>query len=186
MRQLPRVSVLLVAAALVAGGCGAGSEEPADPPATTGSAPTTMAPPPTPPAEVPETLAFRAPTVDGGELDAATLAGDPVVFWFWASWCPRCAAFADDLRQVAAEYEGRAHVVGVAGLGSGQDGMRAFVDQHQLDGIPHLADDEGEVWIRFGVTVQEYLVILDSTGTIVHEGPLGADELRDQLATLTA
>jgi peroxiredoxin len=172
---------------LLIAGCG-GPEEPADaPPATTTQpAPTTTAPATTSPAEVPETLAFQAPTVDGGNLDAATLAGDPVVFWFWAAWCPRCADFADDLRQVADEYAGRVHVVGVAGLGSGEDGMRDFVARHRLDGFPHLADDEGEVWVRFGVIEQEYLVILDSAGTVVHEGPLTADELRDELASLTA
>lgn len=185
---MPRVLGALVI--LMVAGCG-GSEEPAGPPAgappaSTEPAPTTMAPATSSPVETPETLAFRAPTVDGGELDAATLAGEPVVFWFWAAWCPRCADFADDLRQVASEYEGRAQVVGVAGLGSGTDGMRDFVTRHQLDGFPHLADDEGEVWVRFRVTVQEYLVILDSAGVIVHEGPLSADELRDELAALTA
>lgn len=30
------------------------------------------------------TLDFAAATVDGGRLDAATLAGTPVVLWFWA------------------------------------------------------------------------------------------------------
>jgi peroxiredoxin/predicted small lipoprotein YifL len=190
-RALSTVSAL-AAVVLAVAGCGSGgSQEPAGPPA--GAAPTTAAPEPTTaapdtagPAEIPQTLAFQAPTVDGGELDAATLAGRPVVFWFWAAWCPRCAAFAGDLRQVAAEYEGRAQVVGVAGLGSGTDGMRGFIADHELDGFPHLADDEGEVWVRFGVTVQEYLVILDAAGVIVHEGPLTAQELRDQLATLTA
>jgi peroxiredoxin len=192
MRQaLSTLSVLCVVA-LVAAGCGGGdSPAPADPPAgapatTAGPASTTVAPATASPAGIPETLAFQAPTVDGGELDAATLAGQPVVFWFWAAWCPRCAAFAGDLRQVATEYSGQAHVVGVAGLGSGADGMRDFVTRHELNGFPHLADDEGEVWLRFGVTVQEYLVILDSSGMVVHEGPLSADELRDQLATLTA
>jgi peroxiredoxin len=188
MRRVLLAWAAVVVVVLAAAGCGGDTSEAppaaAEPSPTTG-APTTVAPDPERPADVPETLAFQAPTVDGGELDAATLAGQPVVFWFWAAWCPRCAAFAGDLREVAAEYDGQAHVVGVAGLGSGADGMRDFVATHELDGFPHLADDEGDVWVRFGVTVQEYLVILDSTGTVVHEGPLTAQELRDQLATLT-
>jgi peroxiredoxin/predicted small lipoprotein YifL len=188
MRRALSTLSLLAAVVLVVAGCG--SESPEEPvnaaPTTTAPEPTTGAPATANPAEIPETLAFQAPTVDGGELDAATLAGRPVVFWFWAAWCPRCAAFAGDLRQVASEYAGQAHVVGVAGLGSGSDGMRDFIAQHELDGFPHLADDEGEVWVRFGVTVQEYLVILDAAGTIVHEGPLSGQELRDQLTTLTA
>jgi hypothetical protein len=32
----------------------------------------------------PASLQFTAPLVGGGELDAATLAGKPTLFWFWA------------------------------------------------------------------------------------------------------
>ena len=35
---------------------------------------------------VPEALRFRAPLVGGGEIDASTLAGIPVVLWFWAPY----------------------------------------------------------------------------------------------------
>ena len=183
--------VALVASAMLLAGCGGGEDDSADPatvpasPAGTGAVPPTGVPS-DPPAgtSVPETLAFTAPTVEGGELDGASLAGAPVVFWFWAAWCPRCAAAAEGVRDVATEYDGRVHTVGVAGLGSGVDGMRQFVDQHELDGFPHLADDEGEVWQKFGVTTQEYFVVLDAEGAIVHDGPLSATELRDQLGEL--
>ncbi len=33
---------------------------------------------------VPDVLAFTAPLVGGGELDAAALADKPTAFWFWA------------------------------------------------------------------------------------------------------
>ena len=36
------------------------------------------------PSVVAEALRFTAPVVGGGELDAETLAGEPVAFWFWA------------------------------------------------------------------------------------------------------
>jgi hypothetical protein len=32
----------------------------------------------------PASLQFTAPLVGGGEIDAATLAGKPTLFWFWA------------------------------------------------------------------------------------------------------
>ncbi len=38
----------------------------------------------TEPTAVPAALQFSAPLVGGGEIDAATLAGKPTVFWFWA------------------------------------------------------------------------------------------------------
>jgi hypothetical protein len=39
-----------------------------------------------PAAAVPEALRFRAPRVGGGEIDMSTLAGKPVVMWFWAPY----------------------------------------------------------------------------------------------------
>ena len=42
------------------------------------------APSATPSAVVPASLQFSAPLVGGGDIDAATLAGKPTVFWFWA------------------------------------------------------------------------------------------------------
>jgi hypothetical protein len=44
----------------------------------------TAAEPAADPIVVPASLQFSAPLVGGGELDAASLAGKPTVFWFWA------------------------------------------------------------------------------------------------------
>lgn len=100
-----RLVPLALAAALVLGACGSDDDagtatgapattavsEPvttvAGAPATTaaGEPATTAVPPATDaPAEVPELLRFAGPLVGGGELDAATYAGKPVAFWFWA------------------------------------------------------------------------------------------------------
>jgi hypothetical protein len=73
--RLP-VAALAAAAALVTG-CAGGAGEQADPqPAATPSAVATGA--------VSDVLAFTAPLVGGGELDASTVAGETAVFWFWS------------------------------------------------------------------------------------------------------
>jgi thiol-disulfide isomerase/thioredoxin len=132
----------------------------------------------------PPTLAFTATTVDGAPFDARTLTGKPVVFWFWASWCPRCRAAAPEVAIVQREFDGRVHVVGVAGLGSGDDAMRQFVDDRGIGGFVNLADDEGRVWRRFGVRAQEYFVLLDARGQIVHNGPIDTRALRGRVTAL--
>ena len=38
------------------------------------------------PTNVPEALEFAAPLVGGGEIELTTLAGRPVLLWFWAPW----------------------------------------------------------------------------------------------------
>ena len=59
------------------------------PVATASEQPTTdsMKPAPSSPGTevaVPEALGFVAPLVNGGEIDLAGFAGQPVLFWFWA------------------------------------------------------------------------------------------------------
>jgi hypothetical protein len=71
-------AVLAAAAALVVG-CGGGSGEQSAPRSAPTSSPATAAS-----AAVPDVLAFTAPLVGGGELDASTLAGETAVFWFWS------------------------------------------------------------------------------------------------------
>jgi hypothetical protein len=62
--------------------------------------------------------------------------------------------------------------------------MAKFVSDTGIGAFPHLADDQGVVWKKFGVTTQEFFVIIDAAGTVVHQGPLSGDELRSRVATL--
>ncbi|MBO4210417.1 redoxin domain-containing protein [Micromonospora echinofusca] len=172
--------------AVTGGGERAGGEVTGRP--DTGSGAATAVPTPvdggTPPA-VPATLRFTGRTVDGKPFDAATLAGRPAVLWFWAAWCTRCRAAASHVAEVQRANADRVSLVGVSGLNSGDAAMRRFVADNGLGGFPSLADDAGAVWRRFEVTSQEWYVLLDSTGTVVHSGPLTAAELRRRVAALS-
>ncbi|MEJ3745583.1 redoxin domain-containing protein [Actinomycetes bacterium KLBMP 9797] len=190
-RAVAAAAVAMVAVAVT--GCGGNGDSGAaasDPPS--GAVTPSTAAPVSPSAtsssaagtEVPRTLAFTATTVEGKPFDAATLADKPVVFWFWAAWCPRCRAAADDVAAVRRDFANRVHVVGVAGLNSGDDAMRAFVADRGIGGFVNLADDEGAVWRRFEVTAQEYYVVLDATGSVVHKGPMTGKALRDRVTAL--
>lgn len=72
-----RVVTAIVAAALV--GCAGGTPDDVAPTTPEPGATTTDL-------GAPEALAFSAALVGGGELDARTLAGRPVVFWFWSPY----------------------------------------------------------------------------------------------------
>lgn len=131
---------------------------------------------------VPDILKFTATTVDGKAFDGANLAAKPVVLWFWAPWCPKCRAQADATAKVAGDYQGKVNVVGVAGLDK-TGAMRDFVTDHKLDGFPHLADEAGTVWKRFGITEQSMYVVLDAQGNKSFSGTLvNGDGLADQVA----
>ncbi|THA23585.1 redoxin domain-containing protein [Streptomyces sp. RKND-216] len=135
--------------------------------------------------EVPEVLDFTATTVDGRPFDATTLAGKPTVLWFWAPWCPKCKAQAAETAEVAADHRDEVNVVGVAGLDS-NTAMKGFVTDTGTGSFPHLSDEKGEVWKRFGVTEQSRYVLLDETGETVYEGVLpGGEGLAGKVAGLT-
>lgn len=184
-----RSAVGLIVAAMALGACGAPGNDSGVPSQTSPrqaapTAPSTSGAPSRAGTGVPETLRFTARTVDGQRFDGAALAGKPTVLWFWAAWCPRCRAAADDVAAVHRDNAGRVNVVGVAGLRSGDNQMREFVREQGIGGFPNLADDAGEVWRRFSVTTQEYYVILDRAGNVVHSGPLSSQELRQRVAAL--
>lgn len=128
-------------------------------------------------------LAFTGTTLGGKPFNAASLAGKPVLLWFWAPWCSVCAAEAPDVLRAYQRHSGRLSVLGVAGLDD-LDNMQPFVDRTKTGPITHLGDPTGEIWRRFKVTQQSTYVLLDSTGKVTFSGVLGGDDLRDKVAEL--
>lgn len=128
-------------------------------------------------------LGFTVATLDGGTFDGTSLAGKPAVLWFWAPWCPTCVAQARHVTELAGTYSGKAAVVGVAGLDT-VAAMHEFVAMTKVSSFPHLADEEGVVWKRFGVTAQSTFVVLDADGKVAARGHLEPEEIRAQLDRL--
>lgn len=95
--MLRRLAPVLVAGLVVAA-CGSGSDDPSDatpagapataPDAATADEPDLGADPGSAvvPADAPEALRFSSPLVGGGDIELTTLAGRPVLLWFWAPW----------------------------------------------------------------------------------------------------
>lgn len=93
--MLRRLLPLSLAGVLLA--CGGASDPaavdvgaaPTVPPTAAATESSAVAPPSTSGAAVtdaPEALQFSAPLVGGGQIELASLAGRPVLLWFWAPW----------------------------------------------------------------------------------------------------
>jgi len=190
-RPLPTTAALLALLTLAA--CGpddnAGTSARATPTANTSATPSTSSTPGTAPSSPSPgkpaigQLGFTGTTLAGKPFNAATLAGKPVLLWFWAPWCPTCVAEAPDVLEVQQAYAGTIGIVGVAGLDK-KNNMQPFVDRTKTAALTHLADPDGEIWRRFEVTQQSTYVLLDSSGNVSFKGVLGGDELRDKVAAL--
>jgi peroxiredoxin len=171
---LRRMRTLLVVSLLVLAGCGGGSD-PSGQRAADGSTPPATAAGPL--------LAFTATTLDGKTFDGMSLSGKPAVLWFWAPWCPICLQQAPGVRTAVQRYADRVSVLGVAGLDS-VAAMPEFVRLAKVESMPHLADEAGDVWKRFGVRAQSTFVLVNAAGEVTFRGRLDANEVPDRVAAL--
>ncbi|MGP3924738.1 redoxin domain-containing protein [Streptomyces sp. 8N616] len=180
---------LLAAATLTLTGCGSENGATAGDAAGTDSSTTTSAPATAEagsatPAAVPEALRFTGTTIDGKRFDGATLAGKPTVLWFWAPWCPKCKDQGPETAKVAEQFDGRANVVGVAGLDK-PAAMKDFVASAKVGAFPNLSDEPGDIWKKFEITEQSTYVVLDKDGKTVFNGNLPAGKgLADKVSKL--
>lgn len=78
------------------------------------------------------------------------------------------------MRAAAGDDEG-VTFVGVAGLSSDRDAMRRFVQQHELDDLRHIADVDGSVYTRFGISQQHSFVLVDAGGAVQKVAAYGSD-----------
>lgn len=174
---------LLAALAFLLAACvnGTPSETPSDTAEsgeTAATATTKAAPKAAPSSEIYD---FTGTTLDGEPFDGATLEGRPAVLWFWAPWCPTCAAQRDNVAALHERYADEVSVIGVGGLDN-EGAMREFAAD--VSDVTHLADVDGKVWRHFGVVEQSTYTVLDAEGKVVSEGYLDDSALNDLVAEL--
>ncbi len=179
------IALLGVTAGLVSA-CGAEPETASTNVATSPSAESAASAPAVPgEGTVPAQLQFTATTLGGEQFSGQSLLGKPAVLWFWAPWCPTCQREAPLVGQVAADNPG-VRFVGVAGLDE-QPAMQGFVDRFPIKDFTHLADVDGAVWTRFGVTQQPAYAFIDGDGIVeVVRGTLSEPELTERVSALSA
>ncbi|MFD3808842.1 TlpA family protein disulfide reductase [Streptomyces sp. NPDC058611] len=133
---------------------------------------------------VPDALRFTAKTVDGSDFDPGSLAGKPVLLWFYGATCAECPAQAFETAALADRHLGRVHVVAVAGPGAGA-GLQGFAAPSTGGSVTHLADGQHALRDRFRAEGVNTYVLLDEDGEDVYRGS-GADtgSLDRELAAL--
>ncbi len=182
--------VVLAVTAAVATACGSSSESDSTatttpPAATTTSAAAASPAPAEEPPPVPAQLQFNATTIDGEPFSGESLAGKPAVLWFWAPWCPTCQREAPMVGQVSAANPD-VTFVGVAGLAD-IPAMKEFVDKYPVDTFTEIADSDGEVWTKFGVTKQPAYAFVSADGTVdVVRGEMSEPDLTERVKALSA
>jgi thiol-disulfide isomerase/thioredoxin len=109
--------------------------------------------------------ALDAPLIGGassqGPVDLAGLRGQPVLVHFWATWCSVCRLGEDAIDRIAADHR----VIGVALASGDAPSLQRYLDGQGL-GYPNIADPDGEIADRWGVTGVPTSFVIDGSGAI--------------------
>jgi peroxiredoxin len=105
--------------------------------------------------------AIEASLTTGEPFSLAALGGRPVLVYFWAEWCPVCAASQGTISGVLADHPG----VTIALRSGGAAAVQAYLDQHHLD-WPTVADEAGAIAGRYGVSGVPAVFVLDRHGEV--------------------
>lgn len=185
-RAIALAATISITAALA--GCAPGTPAPPQsgdgesvaPSATAAPAPVEWANP-----DAPEAFKFMAADLVTGEtIDGTTLAGQDTILWFWASWCPVCAAETGVFLKAQPDFPEGTQFLGIAGL-SDSEAAQGFVSEHGMDQFSHVYDEDGSIWRNFSVSSQPTMILIQSTGeSQTYVGGYGYHDVVEKIAWL--
>jgi peroxiredoxin len=101
--------------------------------------------------------------LDGQAVDLADARGQPVLVYFWATWCPACRLTSGAIDDIARDHR----VVGVA-LQSGEPWEIERFMRERGQSFRVLADPDGQLASRWGVQGVPSVFVIDGAGRIRH------------------
>jgi cytochrome c biogenesis protein CcmG/thiol:disulfide interchange protein DsbE len=105
--------------------------------------------------------------------------GQPLLLYFWATWCKPCRKTQPKVAALAKKYKDRVKVVGinVGGLDSPKD-VKKYISRQKI-AYTMLIDREDAAVKAFSVSAIPVIILLDETGKILfrdHEPPANLDK----------
>ena len=104
---------------------------------------------------------FSGELMNGGEFTIAEFSGKPVLFHFWATWCPICDLEKDSIESISHDYP----VITIASWSEGDTEVKAYMLENQLT-FPVMLDNSGELAQSFGLKGIPASFILSPNGEI--------------------
>ena len=114
--------------------------------------------------------------LDGRAVDLATLVGKkPVVFEFWATWCPICAALMPKVVAAQSRFGDRVDFVEVAvAVNETPAAVKRHAEEHHYP-FRFLFDATGAAVRAYLAPTTSYVVVVNAQGRVVYTGT-GADQ----------
>ena len=99
--------------------------------------------------------------LNGEKKQLPEYAGEPLVLYFWGSWCPICKMSSPVISTLSNEYQ----VVAVAVNSGSDEDIRRFMKEKGLH-FPVVNDAEGDLAGKFGVDTFPTTFIYNDKGSI--------------------
>jgi len=104
---------------------------------------------------------FTGELMDGTAFTISEFTGKPVLFHFWATWCPICELENGTIQSISQDYQ----VISIASWSEGEAEVKAYMRDKQLT-FPVMLDNSGELAKSFGLKGVPTSFILDPNGEI--------------------
>lgn len=104
---------------------------------------------------------FNVELLDGTRFDISALSGEPVLLYFWATWCPVCGLQEGSVDSIAQDYP----VVTIASWSEGEAAVKKHMHDNGLT-FPVMLDDSGQLARSFGLKGVPGSFILSPDGEI--------------------
>ena len=105
--------------------------------------------------------AFSGELINGSSFTIAEFAGEPILFHFWATWCPICELENGTIQSISQDYR----VISIAAWSEGETEVKTYMQDNQLT-FPVMLHTSGELAKSFGVNGVPASFILDPNGEI--------------------
>ncbi|MGH7538334.1 MAG: TlpA family protein disulfide reductase, partial [Gemmatimonadales bacterium] len=114
--------------------------------------------------------------LDGRPVDLGRIIGKkPVLFEFWATWCPLCAELFPRIEAARARYGDRVEFVVIAvAVNQSQASIKRHLTRHPML-FRVLWDARGNATRAFQAPTTSYVVVLDGAGKVAYTG-VGAEQ----------
>jgi len=104
---------------------------------------------------------FSGQLMDGSHFSIADFSGRPMLFHFWATWCPICDLEKGSIESISHDYP----VISIASWSEGKTEVNAYMLENQLT-FPVMLDDDGTLAQSFGLRGVPASFILSPDGEI--------------------
>jgi len=104
---------------------------------------------------------FSGELINGRTFTIAEFSGKPVLFHFWAIWCPICDLEKDSIESIANDYP----VISIASWSEGKTEVEAYMQENRLT-FPVMLDNNGKLAQTFGLKGVPASFILSPDGEI--------------------